>query len=485
MEAEHCLLHDHGLGALHSAGRRRHGKPAAAHPAPPAHAQTPLPRGMAALGQAAFHAEAASPPQERRAGGVRSPGQARADWRRTSARIAGGQVSISGPHAVAPAAAPDAAAACAQPLAAQPGMQRSYRPPSMEAWLPAQGLGRGEGEQGWLAFVQGPPEHEADERAPDWASHRRAPPPGFAAPPSDWAPAASRGQPQVQGQGQRPTSAPQLNAQTFTFARAPPCAAPTARLGGMLPYSPDLTSVPSPEGADAEDTLAQMAALLPGFPVAAPPLPLQPDQAFSLGDGGPAALLAHYGPMQRTTANSDASPKIAALQGGAQPEEALRPRSAAVHSSMAATHARHLPTPIDLPEEAGADGAAACGAHNGVQLAATIMVPDDVAAGEANTAWVDSLPPRFRGRIQGLPAAGEHADTTDAAWGGEVPQGSQLGFETWGPEMCDKRGRRAVPMRQYRPPLVLGRMVSHAMAAAMMDRGTRRQEGNGSPKGSG
>ena len=110
----HSLLHGHGLGALHSAGRRRHGKPAAAHPAPPAHARTP-PRMVEAFMQAVRRAEAASPPQERRTGGVPSPGQALADGWRVGARSAGRQVSISGRNAFAPAAAPAAAQGPAGP----------------------------------------------------------------------------------------------------------------------------------------------------------------------------------------------------------------------------------------------------------------------------------------------------------------------------------------------------------------------------------
>lgn len=376
------------------------------------------------------------------------------------------------------AVASTAAHAWVQPPPAQPGPQRSYRPPSMEAWLPSQGQGGGGGDPEWLA-----PARAAEQRAPDQAPWGRPPPPGFAVPPSGGAPAAIRGWADTQGQGQGPES--QHDPPSFAFPRA----APTARLGGTTPYHPNLGSVPGPEGDDAEDVLAHMAALLPGFGAATAALPLRPDQASRWGDGGPYAPPGIDGAVQRTTTNSDASPKLAIWQGDAEPGEALKPESTALHMSTAAPR-QHLPAPIRLPGDAGTDGAAPCSAHNGVRLASPIVLTDDVAEG-VTTAGVDALPPRFRGRIQGFPVA--RADTADAAWGepdggvagGEAPQGSQLGFETWGPEV----GRRAVPVRQYRPPLVLGRLASRVMAAAaserQMDRAARGQGRHGAAEGSG
>ena len=457
---------------MRCAGRRRHGRPVSAQPAPPAHAQ-PKPRVVEAPRQAARRSGVASPPEARRAGGVPSPEQAFAAGGRRADAFGDGQ------NAIVPTAAP----AWVQSPPAQPGPQRSYRPPSMEAWLPTQGQGGGGEDQEWLS-----PARADDERAPDQAPWGRPLPPGFAAPPSDEAPTAVRGWAHTQGQG--PES--QYDPPSFDLLRA----APTARLGAT-PYYPNLGPVPGPEGDDAEGMLAHMAALLPGFGAA--PLPLQPDQAPGPGNGGPYARPGFYGAVRRTTIDSDASPKIAAWQGDAEPQVALKPEGIAVHLPTAGpglTHlpapirlpVKHLPAPIRLPEDAGADGAAPCGAHYGVRLASPIVLQDGVAEGDTMPG-ADALPPRFRGRIHGFPAA--RADTADTAWGepdggvagGEFPQGSQLGFETWGPEV----GRRAAPVRQYRPPLVLGRLASRAMAAAaserQMDRAACAQGRHGAPEG--
>lgn len=483
----------YGLDALRRAGRRRQGRPTSAQPALPAHVQ-PKPRVVEAPKQAARRAEAATPPEAHRAGGIPSPRQAFANGRLADTRGACGQVSVAEQEAVAPTAAP----AWVQPLPAQPGSQRSYRPPSMEAWLLTQGQGEGGQDQEWLApartddhyapdqapwgrpppsdFAAPPsdwaPARAAEQLAPDQAPWGRPPPPRFAAAPSDDAPTAIPGWAHTQGEGQGPE--PQHDPPSFAF----PHAAPTARLGRTTPYHPNLGPVPGPEGGDAEGVLAHMAALLPGFGAAPAPLPLRPDQASRWGNGGHYSPPGFYGATRRTTTDSDASPKIAAWQGDAGTEEAFKPESTALHMSTAAPR-QHLPAPIRLLEDAGADA----GAQNGVRLASPIMLPDDEAEG-STTAGADALPPRFRGRIQGFLEA--RADTADSAWGqpeggaagGEAFQGSQLGFETWGAEVSGASGRRAAPLRQYRPQLVLGRMASRAMAAAaserQMDRAARR-----------